>query len=156
DWSPDGSRILLIVQDPSPEDMEKDEKEPAKAGPKTQPPWVIDRLQFKEDTIGYLDRRRTHLYVFDLATRTTAQITSGDFDDSQPVWSRDGKFIAFVSNRGENPDATYNTDIWVVAADNPDQGKTLLQVTTNPGRDRSPAWSPDGKWLAYVTTIDVK
>ena len=28
-------------------------------------PWVIDRLQFKADEVGYLDHRRTHLYVFE-------------------------------------------------------------------------------------------
>jgi dipeptidyl aminopeptidase/acylaminoacyl peptidase len=156
EWSPDGKKISLVIQDPSPDDLVKDDKEAVKAKPKTQPPWVIDRLQFKQDNIGYLDRRRTHLHVFDLTSKKMVQITSGDFDDAQPEWSPDGESIAFTSNREENADATYNTDIWVVAADNPDQGKTLLRVTTNPGRDRSPAWSPDGKWIAYVTTTDVK
>lgn len=151
DWSPDGGRLLLTLKDPKPGELEEnsgDRKE------KTPEPWVIDRLQFKQDYIGYLDHRRTHLYVFDVESKTMTQITSGDFDDSGAVWSPDGKSVAFVSNRTDEPDNNYNTDIWVVAADNPDQGKTLLQVTKNPGADSSPTWSPDGKSIAYISITD--
>src|SRR4029077_20177293 len=49
-----------------------------------------------------------------------------------------------------------NTDIWVVAANNTDRGAHLTQVTTNLGADRSPTWSPDGKWIAFVSQTDVK
>jgi len=150
DWSPDGSRILLTIRDPETDKKAKSDKK-EKEKPK---PWVIDRLQFKRDNIGYLDRRRAHLYVFDLETKKTRQITSGDFDDSQAVWSPDGKLVAFVSNRTEEPDGNSNTDIWIVSADNTDQGKTLLQVTTNPGSDRQPAWSPDGSKICFVTVIE--
>lgn len=149
EWSPDGKRLVLIIKDPKPGDDAKDEKEKKK--PK---PWVIDRLQFKRDNVGYLDRRRNHLYVFTPGDSTPVQITSGDYDDSSPVWSPDGKSIAFVSNRTKEPDANSNSDIWIVSADNPDKGKTLLQVTTNLGSDRSPAWSPDGKYISYVTGIE--
>src|SRR5262249_52278426 len=86
EWSPDGTRLVLVIQDPKPEDAEaaKDKDKPAPAKPKTPPPFVIDRLQFKEDTVGYLDHRREHLYVFDVASKKLTQITSGDFDDSDP------------------------------------------------------------------------
>src|SRR4029077_11750633 len=64
---------------------------------------------------------------------------------------------AFTSNRTTpDPDRNYNSDIWVVAADNTDKGAHLTQITTNPGSDRAPTWSPDGKWIAYVTETDVK
>jgi len=148
-WSPDGKRILLTIQDPEPDEL----GEPEKGKDKPPRPWVIDRLQFKRDEIGYLDRRRTHLYVFDLDSKSLTQITSGDFDDSGAVWSPDGKLVAFVSNRTEDPDRNSNTDIWIVSADNSDQGKTLLQLTTNPGQDTEPAWSPDGKTIGYVTNL---
>jgi dipeptidyl aminopeptidase/acylaminoacyl peptidase len=163
-WSPDARRLVLVLRDASPEELEaakdkdksKDKEESSKEKkPKTPRPWVIDRLQFKEDEVGYLDRRRTHLYVLDLATKGLTQVTSGDYDDSQPAWSPDGKQLAFTSNRSKpDPDRTYNTDIWVVAADHADQGTHLTQITTNPGLDNSPTWSPDGKWIAYITQIE--
>jgi dipeptidyl aminopeptidase/acylaminoacyl peptidase len=171
-WSPDSQRLVLILQDPTPEELDEAKaKEKDKPGsrdkdkdkgakpkkPKTAPPFVIDRYRFKTDTVGYLDRRRTHLYVFDVASKAVVQITSGDFDDEQPAWSPDGKLLAFRSNRSTpDPDRTYDTNIWVVSADNTDKGAHLTQVTTNPGSDGSPAWSPDGKWITYVTQLDPK
>jgi len=165
EWAPDGKRLVVVLQDPTPEELEeaakpKDKEKPAdkkEKKSKTPKPYVIDRLQFKEDTVGYLDRRRTHLYVFDLAAKSMTQVTSGDFDDSEPAWSPDGKRLAFTSNRSQpDPDRTYNTDIWTVTADNTDKGAHPVQVTTNPGSDRDPAWSPDGKWIAYVSQTDAK
>jgi dipeptidyl aminopeptidase/acylaminoacyl peptidase len=160
EWSPDSGRLVLILRDPKPEDLEaaKNKEKPAAAAPakpKTPPPFVIDRLQFKRDTVGYLDRRRTHLYVFNIAAKTTTQITSGDYDDNEPAWSPDGKSLAFTSNRSTpDPDATHDTNIWVVAAGNTDKGAHLTQITTNPGPDSQPAWSPDGKWIAYTSQRD--
>jgi dipeptidyl aminopeptidase/acylaminoacyl peptidase len=172
-WSPDSKRLVLVLRDPSPEELDeakakekdkdkpgsdKDKEKDAKAKkPKTPLPFVVDRYRFKTDTVGYLDRRRSHLYVFDVATKAGVQITSGDFDDSEPAWSPDGKQLAFRSNRSTpDPDRTYDTNIWVVAADNTDKGAHLTQVTTNPGSDAAPAWSPDGKWIAYVTQLEPK
>jgi len=167
-WSPDGKRLVLILRDPSPEELEaaesrgKDDEEASDRTvvikrKKAQRPWVIDRLLFKEDNIGYLDRRRTHLYVFDLASKTTTQLTSGDYDDVEPAWSPDGKFLAFTSNRSKpDPDFTYAVNIWIVGADNKDRGANPRQVTTGLGGDHQPAWSPDGKWIAYSTQLDPK
>jgi dipeptidyl aminopeptidase/acylaminoacyl peptidase len=168
-WSSDSKRLVLVLRDPSPQELdeaktrEKDkpgnekDKDAKPKKPKTTPPFVIDRYRFKTDTVGYLDRRRTHLYAFDFTTKAVVQITSGDFDDSEPAWSPDGKLLAFRSNRSTpDPDRTYDTNIWVVAADNTDKAAHLTQVTTNPGADGSPAWSPDGKWITYVTQLDPK
>jgi dipeptidyl aminopeptidase/acylaminoacyl peptidase len=175
-WSPDSKRLVLVLRDPTPEELDeaktkdKDKDKPAGADkekekekdakpkkPKTPPPFVIDRYRFKTDTVGYLDRRRTHLYVFDIATKAVVQITSGDFDDSEPTWSPDGTQLAFRSNRSTpDPDRTYDTNIWVVSANNSDKGAHLTQVTTNPGSDVAPAWSPDGKWITYLTQLDPK
>jgi Tol biopolymer transport system component len=149
-WSPDGKRLCLVMRDASRDQLEaaKDREEEKETGEKVEKekkapkPWVIDRLQFKSDEVGYLDHRRTHLYVFDLASKKMKQVTGGDYDDASPAWSPDGTKLAFSSNRSADPDRNYNTDVWVVSAGN--------------GEDHSPAWSPDGKWIAYVTQADPK
>ena len=168
-WSPDSRRLALVLRDPSPEELEAaksakdtDDKDSATdkskdKKSKTQRPWVIDRFFFKQDEVGYLERRRTHLYILNLASKSSTQITSGDFDDSEPAWSPDGKLLAFTSNRSlPDPDRTYNSDIWTVEAANTDKGTHLAQITTNPGSDASPSWSPDGKWITYVSQLDPK
>jgi dipeptidyl aminopeptidase/acylaminoacyl peptidase len=152
-WSPSGDQLVLVLQDPTPDELAAAKEKGGKCKPKPRP-WVIDRLQFKEDEIGYLDRRRKHLYVFRLADHKVTQITSGDYDDADPAWSPDGRSIAFASNRTAEPDNNFNSTIWVVAPDNTDEGKTLTHVTTGPTTDGSPAWSPDGKWIAITTQLD--
>lgn len=159
-FSRDEKKLLLVLKDPDPDEVDKDspnkgEKDASKKWPKGKP-WVIDRLQFKRDYIGYLDRRRDHIYIYDIESKKLTQITSGDYDDSSPAWSHDRKTIAFVSNRTEEPDGNYNTDIWLVDADNTDKGKNLIQLTTSPGADASPAWHPHGQFIAYTSAPDVE
>ncbi|MEE9230250.1 MAG: S9 family peptidase [Acidobacteriota bacterium] len=148
EWSPDGKRLALVIRDPDPD--EADEKKDEHGKVKVAKPWIIDRLQFKADYVGYLDRRRRHVYIYDVNSKKLTQITSGDYDDSSPKWSPNGKTIAFVSNRTEEPDNNVNTDIWLVDADNTDKGKNLIQITSDPGTDRSPVWHPGGKSIAYL------
>ncbi|GAB5550678.1 MAG: S9 family peptidase [Saprospiraceae bacterium] len=149
EWAPDGKRLLLLIRDPKPEELTPD-----KADDKKAKPFVIDRLQFKRDYQGYLNRFRTHIYTYTPGDSTAVQLTFGDYDDRSPRWKPDGSSIAFVSNRSDNPDGNSNTDIWVVSTDNPDENKPLLQVTTNENADHSPAWSPDGSQIAYITLTD--
>ncbi len=140
EWSPDGKRLVLLIRDPKP-------------SPEEAPvPWVIDRLTFKADYVGYLDRRRGHLYIYDIDTKSVMQITAGDYEDYSPAWSPDGRRIAFVSNRTEEPDANSNSDIWLVDPGTPYDRQEPVRVTTNPGSDGSPIWHPDGERIGYLMT----
>ena len=153
EWSPEGKKLVLVIRDQKPES--KDKQKSSSHDPRMQDPWVIDRLQFKADYVGYLDRLRRHIYVYDVETKQLTQITSGDYDDSSPKWSPDGQVLAFVSNRTEEPDASTNSDIWLVDADNTDKGKNLIRVTSSEGGDRSPVWHPGGKMIAYISSPDL-
>ena len=139
EWSPDGKRLVLVIRDQDPDE-----------GPG---PWVVDRLMIKDDYVGYLNRLRSHLYVLDVGTGATVQITSGDYEDYAPAWSPDGSTIAFTSNRTVEPDDNFNTDIWLVKPDAPHDKQELVRVTSNLGSDEAPIWHPDGKRLVYSTTI---
>jgi dipeptidyl aminopeptidase/acylaminoacyl peptidase len=137
-WSPDGKKLLLVVKD-------QDFSDTAKT--KIRTPYVIDRYRFKQDYSGYLDRRATHLYLFDIAAKKLDTLTTGRYDEEQPAFSPDGLQIAFVSNRTEDPDRNENTDIYVMEAK---PGAAMKKLTSWPGTDSSPEWSPDGAKIAYL------
>ena len=153
-WSPDSKRLALVVADVDPDAPPEDEAGVASAKKKTAKPIVLRRLQFMRDGEGYLRELRAHVHVFDVAKKSSFQLTSGPFDDSNPAWSPDGTRIAFVSNRTlPDADASLNTDIFVVAAR---EGEVPRALANGPGRDTAPAWSPDGQWLAYVAGGEAK
>src|SRR6185503_6639768 len=95
-------------------------------------PIVIDRYQFKQDGQGFLGNRRSHLYVFDVETKKSEQLTSGRFGESNPSWSPDGRSIAFTSERGTDPDRVNDSNIYMMEAR---AGAEQKQLTTFNGPD---------------------
>ena len=144
-WAPDGSALAVVSMDPDPNEAgQGEEPEPV--------PLVIDRRQFKRDGRGYLDDRRRHIYLVDASDGSHEQKTFGPYDDGSPVFSPDGSEIAFVSVRppdGGDPDATDNSDLFLIPRT---AGETTepVRLTSNPGPDRSPVFSPDGGWIAHT------
>jgi Tol biopolymer transport system component len=86
-----------------------------------------------------------------VADREVRRLTTNAFSDSSPAWSPDGRRIAFVSGRTEG---RFGPELWTMDAAGGEQVR--VQLASEPGGfpswfDTSPAWSPDGNWLVYVT-----
>ncbi len=81
------------------------------------------------------------IFYLDLTTRDLIQLTSDSFFDWCPRASPDGRWIAFVSNRGGAP------DIWIL----PLLGGLPFPVTQDPWIDAFPCWSPEGGEVGYAS-----
>jgi dipeptidyl aminopeptidase/acylaminoacyl peptidase len=147
-WSPDSARLAIVATDPDPAEEER-----AKNGSSAPKPIVVTRLQFKRDGAGFLNDLRSHIYAFDVANKTSTQLSRGPYDDSSPVWSPDGRTIAFVSNRSEEPDANFNTDIFVVPADGTSEAR---RVTSSEAAESSPVFTHDGAAIVHTLGGDPK
>ena len=173
-WSPDSKRLALIVADPDPDEAANAAAgaaitPPAKPGEAPAPPAapattdkakkrpkpiVLDRFHFKTDDEGYLRTQRNRLWIYDLATRTVRRATTGDYDEALPAWSPDGTRIAFSSKRGTDPDRSYDSNLYLVgtsgAAAEPRALTSFKGADNDASWDSYPAWSPDGRSIAYL------
>lgn len=135
-WSPDGKKLVLVMRENEDTDKPK--------------PIVIDRFHFKQDIQGYLTAAsRRHLYLFSVETQKLEPLTTDrNFDDRDPVWSPDGKRIAYTSNHEKDPDQTATFDIFLIEARSGATPQKLL--TAFEPNDQRLLWSPDGRLLAYL------
>lgn len=102
---------------------------------------AVTRKAVKNDNEYYYTR---HLYMLDLAgTSEPTQLTYGEKNDSQPLWSQDGKQIAFVRADGEK------SQIWLL----PLSGGEAHSITKADYGASQPRWSPDGKKILYSSNV---
>ena len=130
-WSPDGRRIAYVATREPTADEEK-------------------RLKDKDDAVvADRDYKFTHIWTIDVATKKAMPTVSGDIQASDPQWSPDGRFIAYVVHPTPKADDGVLSDIWVIGSD----GRTPRRLFFNDGPDVSPRWAPDGKSIAFLTHI---
>lgn len=80
---------------------------------------------------------------------TPRPLTSGDPGETSPVWSPDGRHLAFVSRRGGDP-TDRRASLHIIPVEGPGEVRRLVE---RPDSLSSPAWSPDGRMIAFAARV---
>src|SRR5688572_16242972 len=92
------------------------------------------------------------LLVTPAASQTRRSLNAEDVynvrDVSDPQRSPDGQWVAYTVTTAHKDTDKNNTDVWMVSWD----GAQQIQLTSTPDGESSPRWSPDGKYLSFVSS----
>ena len=149
-WSPD-SKWIAFGSGTNPQDIAKQGK-PATPGERESDVRVITRAVYRSDGGGYLDPTRpNHLWVTGVPRGpedkpTAKQLTSGQFNEGNFVWARDGSRIYFATNR--DPEPYYSDPKTQIYSILPAGGETSLLTTVDMGVGAL-SLSPDGRRFAF-------
>jgi len=140
-WSPDGKQIAYISSTPD-----------SRAAEASGDPMVISRYLYKPDAgegmTRFNDNQRLHIFVLDVATRQTRQLTKGDTDEHSIDWSPDGKEILYLTNPEPNQDEFFNYDVFALKV----MDGSARRITATEFNEYDPRWSPDGKKILFRGT----
>ncbi|MBZ5630083.1 MAG: S9 family peptidase, partial [Acidobacteriia bacterium] len=164
-WSPDGKYILFTseVYPDCPDDACNKRRDEQKA--KAQVKAAIFRGLFFRHWSNYTGDKRTHIFIQPVAGEPTSHksgemwgttardLTPGDHDappfslggQDMYAFSPDSQEVAFTSNIDEVEAISTNNEIFVV----PVTGGAPKKISTSPGSDSTPLYSPDGKYIAW-------
>jgi dipeptidyl aminopeptidase/acylaminoacyl peptidase len=161
-WSPDGQRIAFM-SDTDKEDIDKAQhkKDTAKTGAKSEDEHesdihIISRAVYRSNDEGYIDfKHHEHIWLLQVPASSEdvpkpTQLTSGDYDEGQVVWSRDGSHIYFLTRRIDEPYyETPSTDIYSVSTG----GGTPEKLASIPMGIGDLVLSPDGHKFAFHGSV---
>jgi dipeptidyl aminopeptidase/acylaminoacyl peptidase len=149
-WLPDGSGVLVVSDIKWPPNQEIDQRNgsyPTDARIWTGLMW----RHWDEFRAG----KRQHLFRVDLAGGTATDLTPVDHDiptiatgdDGDVAVSPDGKDILVAMHGDSTVADNTNVDIYAVGA----PAATLRQITMSPGADNTPRFSPNGRFISYLS-----
>ena len=154
--SPDGRQILFVSSVyPFCNDDEcnrKHDEEKAQSKVKAQ---VFTHLLYRHWNV-FTGEKRSHLFLISVDGGTPRDLNPGDEHDVPPfslggpddyAFAPDGKEIAFAENIDPIPAISTNSDIFTLRLDDPNAKP--VKISTAAGGDHSPAYSPDGKYIAW-------
>lgn len=163
-WSPDGKWLAFTASvypecysteykkfnDCNKKKDEEREKNPVKAR-------VITGLLYRHWN-AYTDGKRSHIFIVPAAGGDPVDMTPGDYETptfaigggGDFTFSPDSKELAYVSNHEKNEESSTNSDIFIVPLGG-DPAKDAVKISTSPGSDTGPAYSPDGRYIAWKT-----
>lgn len=157
-WSGDSSSVYTIVwtwPDTADDDAHrKREKELKDSKPKA---FVIDGAQYRYWDQWLADGKRPQVFAVDVASRKHRNLLAGTgmhLPPQQPSdkdydVSPDGSELCFVSDNVKEPGLDDNRDLFTLAIRQ--NGAKPINITSdNPASDNNPAYSPDGKMIAFV------
>lgn len=159
-WSPDGSSLVYSMQG-SLWRQELDSgiavQLTASSGYDYQPDWSPDGEQIA--FVRY-ENDAVELHTLDLATGATAALTSEGAVNLEPRWSPDGSKLAFVSTRDAGRFHVFTGDVLEGSIDahrmsNDRTSDVPRYYYSAYDHELSPAWSPDGNELLYISNPEI-
>ena len=144
-WSPD-SRSLAFVSKVDPDWLPPDHDH--KRDPRVR---VARRIRYRHDERGWIGDAFNQLFVVDLESGETRQLTDGEGDCSGPVWSPRGDRLAYLCDEVEDRDFNNHSEARVIAA----SGGRPQTWSAGLWRVLALAWAADGSRLAASGTHDV-
>src|SRR2546426_632115 len=128
--SPDGKRVAYIAPDPTPADEERRKKDNTYVN-------EVDR-----------NERPPRVWIQDVAGGDARAITPADQYVLGLSWSPDSSTLAYTASNVGGFNSQYHSKIYSVPA----AGGASKAIVDRPGMNRSPAYSPDGRSIAFVST----
>ena len=141
-WSPDGRSIAYTAL------FDPENPEEADLGPEDAPPVrVTARIDYKQDSRGYLDDVRPHTWVVDVESGQRRRLTSIPFDHNFPSWSPDSSKIALkISNHNGMQSQLGILDV---------ESGELTFVGPEDGVAGVWAWSPSGDHILFAGDLSL-